>query len=238
MPQLPGIRELWRRCVEPRAAFARRASEAPSLGGSCRNLLLLRAPVEAAGQLLGFLLLASAWAELRACRGPAALVAEALGPEQAEGLRELLAALPTLPPVARVLPWIPPLALLAVLGLWLHHTVWDHMMLMLLGGLRERRDWRSSFIAEAEALQAGTLGALAGLLGRVPVLGWLLALPLGLLGLWFWALRGFALAAWHGCPAWKGVLATALHLVLLPVLALLLLGAAVLLALALAGMAC
>jgi hypothetical protein len=33
-----------------------------------------------------------------------------------------------------------------------------------------------------------------------------------------WVLRGFALAAWHGCPIWKGVLATLLHGLLMAVL--------------------
>jgi hypothetical protein len=38
---------------------------------------------------------------------------------------------------------------------------------------------------------------------------------LALVNLWFWGLRGFALAARHGCPPWKGVAATGLHLALL-----------------------
>jgi len=34
------------------------------------------------------------------------------------------------------------------------------------------------------------------------------------LGIYFWIIRGYALAAWHGCPPWKGVVATLLHVVL------------------------
>jgi hypothetical protein len=37
---------------------------------------------------------------------------------------------------------------------------------------------------------------------------------------YFWVLRGYALAAWHGCPVWKGVVATLLHAFLMGALVL------------------
>ena len=42
----------------------------------------------------------------------------------------------------------------------------------------------------------------------------MLAPPLGLLGAYFWILRGFALAAFHDCPLWKGIVATLLHILI------------------------
>lgn len=38
----------------------------------------------------------------------------------------------------------------------------------------------------------------------LPRMGCLFSLPLGFLGAYFWILRGFALAAFHRCPIWKG----------------------------------
>ena len=54
-------------------------------------------------------------------------------------------------------------------------------------------------------------GAILAPLTSLPGVGWVLALPVGILGAYFWVLRGVALAAFQGCPTWKGIVATVLH---------------------------
>ncbi len=133
---------------------------------------------------------------------------------EAADLRALTADLPPVPSLGRVWPWLALAAPVGLLGLWLHHAVWDHGCLWLLGGVDRSRGFRRTLQAESEALTVGSVGVALGLLGSLPGLGLVLGLPLALVGIWFWGLRGFALAAFHGCPPWKGVLATFLHGVL------------------------
>ena len=139
-------------------------------------------------------------------------------------MRFLLRGLPPPPGIALVAAAVLLLVPLGVVGVWLHDAVWDHTALWLLGGLKARRGFRATLLAESRALRIASLGAWAGLLGFLPWVGGLLEGPLLLLAGYLWLFRGFALAAAHGLPSWKGVLATVLHAALLALFAALLLG--------------
>jgi hypothetical protein len=164
----------------------------------------------------------AAWTVWRGIRTYEALRSEGVPPWMAgwlgtdpTDLHALLRNLPAAPALGRIWPWLLVVVPLGVLGTWLHHAVWDHTALWLLGGLKGKRGFRTSLLAEAEALRITAVGTLLGLLGFLPVMGLLLALPLMLLDVYLWLFRGFALAARHGCESWRGVAATVLHAILL-----------------------
>lgn len=196
--------------VRPGSAFP---SPPPPLGQAWRDMLLVWVPlalVNAVGTTWRAL---QAYAALQRGAIPSGLLGW-FGVDPGE-LQELLLSLPQAPAFGRVWPWLLLIVPLGVLGTWLHHAVWDHTGLLLLGGLKERRGFRTSLLAEAEALRIAAVGTLLGLLGFVPVLGVILALPLMLLDAYLWLFRGFALAARHGCEPWRGIGATVVHAALL-----------------------
>ncbi|MDR3683769.1 MAG: hypothetical protein P4L11_08570 [Geothrix sp.] len=208
----------FRALIRPGAAFA---TAPPTLGRAIRDMVLVWVPLALAN---------AAWTLWRAIRAYEGLrrgaslsgLPERLGLDPVE-VREWIHMLPAAPSFGRIWPWLLLAVPLGVLGTWLHHAVWDHLGLWLLGGLKERRGFRTSLLAEAEALRIAAVGTLLGFLGYLPVLGVLLALPLVLLDGYLWLFRGFALAARHGCEPWRGLAATVVHAVLLGGLALALL---------------
>lgn len=210
---------LWRRAVRPREGFAELAAAPPALGASILRMFALRLPVAWLAWVIAVLKLSFAYAAFRGMDG---FVWKLLLPRlstvspdlRVEELKAFLDQLPNLPPVATLLAWGLLAAPLGLVGLWIHDAVWDHGCLWLLGGLKGGRPFRTTLLAESEAFSVGVIGALAALLGDLPVVGLLLGLPLLLVGLYFWVLRGFALAAFHGIPLWKGIGATLLHIVL------------------------
>lgn len=196
--------------VAPRTAFG---APPPSLGRALRDMALVWMPLA---------LLNAAWTVWRGLQAYAALRRGALPPwlvgwlgVDATDLPGLLGSLPSPPAFGHLWPWLFLIVPLGVLGTWFHHAVWDHTGLWLLGGLNEKRGFRTSLLAEAEALRIAAVGTLLGLLGFMPVLGVLLALPLLLLDGYLWLFRGFALAARHGCEPWRGIAATVVHAALL-----------------------
>lgn len=204
------------RCtLNPLEGFQERARLDPTPAEAFARFLTLRGPIALAESLLIWSLVRRAWLDLL---DPGARIWE-LVLKQGQGLsREdlipLLKSWPRPPAFERVLPWLILAALLGLLGLWAHHVVWDHGCLRLLRGVRAPGGWRRTLQAESEALTVGALGAAAGLLAYVPGLGCLLSPLVGGLSLWCWVLRGFALAAFHGCESWRGVAATLLHAIL------------------------
>ena len=206
LPFAASIRALAR----PGVAFT---SPPPALGKAIRDMALVWMPLALLNIVWTALRGIQAYEKVRHGGLPVSLVGW-LGRDSGD-LQELLSRLPAPPAFGRIWPWLLVLVPLGVLGTWLHHSVWDHASLWLLGGLKEKRGFRASLLAEAEALRIAAVGSLIGLLGFVPVLGVLVALPLLLLDAYLWLFRGFALAARHGCEPWKGLAATVVHAVLL-----------------------
>lgn len=205
----------FRALLRPTSAFR----EAPAtLGRAVWDMALIWVPLALVNA--GW----TAWRALQAYEGlragsPPRWLAGWLGADPAD----LLAAWRSLPPPPafdRWAPWLLAVVPLGVLGTWLHHAVWDHTGLWLLGGLKQQRGFRTSLLAEAEALRIAAVGTLLGLLGLLPYLGVVLALPLLLLDAYLWLFRGFALAARHGCEPWRGLAATVVHAALLGLCAL------------------
>ena len=217
---MESFRTLLDRALHPARAFEERAREAPDLGEALRGLVLLRAPVSFAGLVLGYLGLGALYTQVAT---PGSAFWAQLPPQIMErmdpaDLQAALARLPAMPSLHAALPALALLAPVMVLSLWMHDLAFDHMALWMLGGLKTGRGVRATCVADAEALKVGVLGAALGLLSDLPVIGWVLGILLWPVAIWFWLIRGHALAAWHGCPVWKGVAATLLHVLLAGVL--------------------
>jgi hypothetical protein len=210
---------LWRRTFHPIAGFNELAKAPPSLGTAILRMLVLRVPVAYltwAIAVVKFSISYSAFREMNGfVWGMVLPRLNELSPDlHAADLKAMLHQLPQLPSLGSLLAWGLLVAPLGILSLWLHDAVWDHGCLWLLGALKAKKGFRTSLLADAEALSVGVLGAILALLGDIPLLGLFLSLPLALVGLYFWILRGFSLSAFHGLPIWKGVTATVLHLLL------------------------
>jgi hypothetical protein len=214
------LRNLWDRTLAPAAGFRARAAHRAGLAGAVKELLLVRTLPAFAGLILGYAAFAQGYGRAARTEGPLWDLVWARLPDQVNpaDLKAAMASLPQLPGWGHLLPWLALLAPLGVLSLWLHDAVWDHMALWLLNGLGGRKSFRATLEADAEALKVGGVGALAGLLKYLPGVGFLMGLLLLPVGIYFWVLRGYALAAWHGCPVWKGVTATLLHAFLMGVM--------------------
>jgi hypothetical protein len=217
---MENLRALWDRALAPAAGFRARAGQRPGLAAAVRGLLLARTGPALAGLALGYLAFIQGYGRIIRMEGPLWDTVWARLPDQVSpaDLKAALQILPPLPGLGHVLPWLVLLAPVGVLSVWLHDAVWDHMALWLLKGLGGPRSFRITLEADAEALKVGVVGALAGLLKYLPGVGFLLGLVLLPVGVYFWILRGYALAAWHGCPVWKGVLATLLHALIMGVM--------------------
>jgi hypothetical protein len=213
-------RALWERLLAPRLGFQARAGERPGLWEAVRGLLLARTLPALAGLILGYLGFVQGLSRALRMEGPLWDQVWSRLPAQVSpaDLRAMTQNLPPLWSLGRVLPWLVLLAPVGVLSIWLHDAVWDHMALWLLRGLGGPGRFRVTLVADAEALKVGAIGAVGGLLKFLPGAGPGFTVLLALAGIWFWILRGYALAAWHGCPVWKGVLATLLHALIMAVM--------------------
>jgi hypothetical protein len=213
------LRAPFRLALKPIPGFAAEAAAPAGPGQLFLRMLLWRTVlgwIDGAFAVWGF---ASGYASLRALEGRFwNTVLEAMAQINSElaveDLRALAAELPPLPALSRLLIWMLPLVPLGVASAWLHNVVWDHGCLWLLRGVPRKGAWRPTLRAESSAMWVGSAGVVIGLLGHAPVAGLLLGPVLGAMGAYFWLLRGVALAAFHGCPVWKGVAATVLHVVL------------------------
>jgi hypothetical protein len=211
------LRRLLRPLWAPRAGFAALASEAPGLRRSLGWMTAAALPWWMASAWFGTRQGLQDYAAFRDARGPVwDAVFLALPDLSAADIRQAFSVWPAAPSWPHAMPWVPVLAALALFGAWLHDGVWDHAGLWLLRGLRPDKGARvkATLAAEAQAQAVGWIGTALGLLAFVPGLGPWMGLILFPLTAWLWLLRGWALAAHHGCPVWKGVAATLLHLAL------------------------
>jgi hypothetical protein len=210
---MESLGDLWMRVRAPRQGFRARAAQDPALGEAVKGLLMVRTLPAFLALLFAYLGFQRVYGHITRMEGPLfdylwTHLPDTVNPRD---VREGILSLPPFPSWGHVLPWLVVLAPLGVLSLWFHDAVWDHLCLWLLRGLKTPRSFRLTLVADAECLKAGTFGTVLGLLRDLPGAGWILTLLLLPVGIYFWVLRGFALAAWHGCPPWKGVVATLLH---------------------------
>lgn len=206
----------FRIALSPLKGFKASAQSSESLGHAFLRMLAWRTML---GWLNGALFLwgfTLGYQAFRTMRGPLwTLVMKVVNHSPAEvalsDIREMLFQLPVLPPLSQLLLWMLPLVPIGVASGWLHNVAWDHGCLWLLGGVDRTRGWRTTMRAESTAMWVGSVGVLLGLLSYLPLIGFLLGPLLGAVGIYFWILRGVALATFHGCPLWKGITATILH---------------------------
>jgi hypothetical protein len=207
--EIPWVAD-FRALARPKEAFQ---WPAPPLVRAVARMALVWVPLALAHAALTVVRWLQAYGALRRGALPGGLLAW-LGVDAGD-LQAVLSGLPVPPAFGRIWPWLLLAVPFGVLGTWLHDAVWDHACLWLLGGLKGGRGFRTSLVAEADALRITALGTLASLMAFLPLLGSFLSLPLLLLGAYLWLFRGFALAARHGCESWRGIAATALHAALL-----------------------
>lgn len=209
-------RALIHSALHPVQAFLERAAASPSLGPAFGRMVLLRGPVSILGGLLTLHGVYRDYPMFKNLRSPMwqEIFQRLPGGINLEDLRAFVLSLPDLPPWGSIWPWIVMLGPVGLASAWLHNSVWDHMCLWMLGGVKRTGVWRTTFIAEAEAMQVGALGAAFALLGFIPLAGLLLTPLFMLSGAYFWIIRGLALAAFQRAPLWKGIAATLLHILL------------------------
>lgn len=221
------LRRLFRPLWSPRAGFAALAAEAPDLGRSLGWMSAAALPWWAASAWFGTRQGLLDYAAFRAGRGPVwDTVFRTLPDLSAADIRQAFATWPAAPSWSHAMPWIPLIAAAGLFGAWLHDGVWDHAGLWILRGLKPEKAGRvkATLAAEAQAQAVSWVGAALGLLTYLPGLGGWMGLLLFPLTAWLWLLRGWALSAHHGCPVWKGVVATLLHLVLFALFLLIVVG--------------
>lgn len=207
------LRPLW----APGEGFRDLASDAPGLKRSLGWMLAAALPWKAAATWFGLKAGLASYAAFRDGSGAVwQEVYRALPDLSRDDIRQAFAAWPVAPGWAQVAPWVPLIAVVGLFSLWLHDGVWDHAALWLLRGLKADKAARvkATLAAEAYAQAVAWIGAALGLLAFLPRIGDWMDLALFPLTAWLWLIRGWALAAHHGCPPWKGVTATLLHLVL------------------------
>jgi hypothetical protein len=213
------LRNLWACVWHPTRGFAKVAQGDPGMAESLGRMMALRVPVALLAYAIAVLQFTRSYAELKNLDGAlwrfVLPILTQVSPDlEVQEIRALLSQLPAIPPLQTMLAWGLLIAPVGILGIWMHDAAWDHGCLWLLGGLKSGKGFRATLIAESEALSVGVFGAAPALLGQLPWVGWVLSPPLAVVGIWFWVLRGFSLAAFHGTPVWKGVVATLLHVLI------------------------
>ena len=210
------FRRLIRCALHPVQGFQERAGASPELWTAFGWMLLLRGTLSTLGGVLSLHAVYRDYPVFKNLDGPMwrEMLQRLPSDINLEDIRAFVLSLPDLPPWGSVWPWMLVVGPFGIASAWLHNAVWDHSCLWLLGGLKRTGGWRTTFIAEAEAMQVGALDASFSLLSFIPLAGPLLAPLFMISGTYFWVMRGLALAAFHHAPMWKGAVATLLHILL------------------------
>ncbi len=210
------FRRLIRCALHPVQGFQERAGASPGLGVSFGWMMLLRGSFSTIGGLLTLHAVYRDYPMFKNLHSPMwqEILQRLPSDLNVEDIRAFVLNLPDLPPWTSIWPWVLVLGPVGIASAWLHNAVWDHTCLWILGGVKRTGSWRITFIAEAEAMQVGTLDAAFALLSFIPMAGLLLAPLFMISSAYFWVMRGLALAAFHHAPMWKGAVATLLHILL------------------------
>jgi hypothetical protein len=213
MPIANKLAMYFRMTFFPLKTFAELAARPPRPLPAFGWMLLFRVPLAWATSAIAYIWLINMQQTISA-PPPWLLDIIAQAPIDAGEALAALGSFPALPPLGAAWHLVSLFAFLSIVGLWMHNVVWDHTALWLLRGTKPKPSFRISSAAIAEAMGAESFASCLGAIASLSFAGFVAAPILMAANIYYWCLKGVALSFFHGCPVWKGVAATLLHVVL------------------------